>query len=388
MKRRVVITGMGCLSPLGNDVASFWAGVSAGQCAIAPLDYPLAGQGGVATFAPVRPYDASGLDHLDPVAQIAVLASRQAVAQAGLPPGRVAVAIGSSMGGRTSEDEIARGGQSSPDDLSRIIGCAPTMAVAAEHGCHGPSFSTNTACASANHAIGLAMMMIRAGAADAALAGGAEICRTFSVLKSWEALRVLSPDLCRPFCAERRGPVLGEGAGILLLEEREAALARGAPILAELAGFGMTGDAGDIVRPLLSGTIAAIAAALADAGLAPEEIDYINAHGTGTQVNDSTETAAIRAVFGDHADRLSVSSTKSMIGHSLGASGALELIATVRALQEGLLPPTANFGTPSPDCDLDYIPNQARRRPIAAALSNSFGFGGVNAVLAVRRAEL
>ena len=259
--------------------------------------------------------------------------------------------------------------------------------VSMEFGITGPAFAVSSACASANHAIGLAFDMVRRGQMRAAIAGGSEACITVGSLKGWEALRVLATDTCRPFCRDRRGMVLGEGAGIFVLETLETARARGAPILAELAGFGMSADAADLVLPSETGAARAIAGALKDAGLAPERIDYVNAHGTGTAANDVAETRALRRVFGDHAGRLAVSSTKAVHGHALGAAGAIELVAAVRAITDGVVPPTANFTAPDPDCDLDYVPNEARERTVGAALSNSFAFGGLNAVLALRSVE-
>lgn len=407
MTRRVVVTGQGCVSPLGNDIPSLWRALASGTCAIAPLAHPEAHfVKGVKTFAPIAPFDPEAhfaprhLMQLDPVAQVAMLAARQAVAQAGLreapvPAHRVGVIIGSSIGGKTTDDENARrfwfgvaGDRTvttNPMGIPRVMASSATSHVGMDLGFTGPSFATSTACSTANHAIGLAYWLVRAGTMDAAVTGGADICNTLSVLKGWESLRVLSPDLCRPFCAERRGLVLGEGAGVVVIETLDGALARGATPLAEIRGFGMTADAGDITKPSVDGTSGAITAALQDGGLAADEIDYVNAHGTGTRANDETETAALRKALGAHAEKVSISSTKSMLGHALGAAGALELIATIGALREGLVPPTVNFGTPSPECDLDYTPNEARERPVAAALSNSFAFGGLNAVLALAR---
>ncbi|GEO82308.1 beta-ketoacyl-[acyl-carrier-protein] synthase family protein [Pararhodospirillum oryzae] len=409
MARKVLITGMGCLSPLGNDTDSFWHAVVSGRCAIRPLEHP---EGrfikGVKTFAPLVPYDPAQhfeprrLMWLDPFAQIAILAARQACAQAGLSQApvkghRVGVVIGSTVGGKTTEDQGNRLFWTAmaedraigvdPMGLPRAMMSSPVSTVGMEFGFTGPTFCVSSACASSNHAIGVAFWLVRAGVIDVAVTGGADICSPLTFLKGWEALRVLSPDLCRPFCAERRGLVLGEGAGILVLEAAESARARGARGLAEVRGFGMTADAGDITRPSVEGTSGAILAALEDGGLAPEDIDYVNAHGSGTRSNDEVETQALHKVFGPHAGALSVSSTKSMIGHAMGAAGALELIATVMAVQNDVVPPTANFGTPTPECDLDYTPHHARPRPLRAALSDNFAFGGLNAVLAVSRCE-
>jgi nodulation protein E len=254
-----------------------------------------------------------------------------------------------------------------------------------EHGITGPSFTVASACASANHAVGIAFHMVRSGAVDVAVTGGTEATITYGTMKGWDALRVMAPDTCRPFCRDRKGMVLGEGSGIAVIETLERAKARGAEILAEIVGFGMSSDAGDIVLPSADGAASAMRGCLADAKLTPEQVDYINAHGTGTAANDITETKAVHMVLGEHAKRLAISSTKSMHGHALGAAGALELAATVIALRDGFIPPTVNFTEADPQCDLDYVPNEARVQPIDVAMSNSFAFGGQNAVLALRR---
>jgi nodulation protein E len=268
------------------------------------------------------------------------------------------------------------------DDASIAEGIG---AASLRHG-GGLTYVVASACASANHAIIQAAQQIRYGLADAAVTGGTEACLTYGALHAWEAMRVLADDTCRPFSANRHGLVLGEGAAIFALESLEHARARGATVLAELAGCGMTADATDIVMPSADDAAAAMHQALADAELSPADVDYINAHGTGTQANDVTETKAIRLAFGAHADRLAVSSTKSMHGHALGASGALELVAAIGALRDGVVPPTANLDKVDPACDLDYVPNTAREMPVRAVLSNSFAFGGLNAVLALKRA--
>jgi nodulation protein E len=252
-------------------------------------------------------------------------------------------------------------------------------------GIRGPTFAISSACASATHAIGQAFQMIRSGAVTCAVTGGAEACITVGSLRIWEALRVLAPDTCRPFSLGRKGLVLGEGAAVLVLEAFDHAKTRGAEILAEIAGFGMSADAADLTTPDLGGMQRAMVGTLADAALAPDQIDYVNAHGTGTAMNDKIETASLKAVFGAGARNLAVSSTKSMVGHALGAAGALELVATIMAIRDQTIPPTMNYLGPDPECDLDYVPNQARRGRIQAALSNSFAFGGLNAVIAVRQ---
>jgi nodulation protein E len=252
-------------------------------------------------------------------------------------------------------------------------------------GITGPAFATTSACSSSAHAIGVALMLLRTGMADVSLTGGSEACITFGTIKAWEGLRVLAKDTCRPFCRHRKGMVIGEGAGTLVLETLDHARARGAKIHAELIGFGMSSDAHNLIQPLAGGAAQAMRGALEDAAIAPEDVDYINAHGTGTAQNDPTETQAIRSVFGKHADQLAVSSTKSMHGHALGAAAALEAIASIVALREQKAPPTANFLEPDPQCNLNYVPNAARSMPVTVALSNSFAFGGLNTVLAFRR---
>jgi nodulation protein E len=304
---------------------------------------------------------------------------------------RAAAIIGTGVGGLTTLDEsfhrlYAQGvKRTHPFTIPKLMISAAMSHITMEHGITGPSFTVASACASANHAIGVAYHMVRAGSVDVAVTGGTESVFTFGTIKAWEALRVMAPDMCRPFSRNRLGMVLGEGAAIFVLENRERAEARGAEILGEIAGFGMSSDAADIVLPSVIGAAAAMQACLTDGGLRPEDVDYINAHGTGTVANDATETKAIHAVFGDHARKLAVSSTKSMHGHALGAAGALELAATLIGMREGFIPPTLNYTEADPECDLDYVPNQARTARVNVAMSNSFAFGGHNAVLAVRR---
>jgi nodulation protein E len=261
---------------------------------------------------------------------------------------------------------------------------AAASQISMEMGLTGPAFTISTACSSSNHAFAQALALLRSGMADAAIAGGSEAPFSFGLLKAWEAMRVVAPDTCRPFCRDRKGMILGEGGGMLMLEPLDAAKARGARIYAELAGAGMSADAHHLTQPTIEGPARAMRIALSDACLAPDEIGYINAHGTGTPGNDPAETRAIREVFGAAADRIPISSTKSMHGHGLGAAGAIEAVATILAMREGLLPPTANFTEADPACDLDYIPNTARAAKVGATLSNSFAFGGLNAVIAFR----
>ncbi|HEV2539221.1 MAG TPA: beta-ketoacyl-[acyl-carrier-protein] synthase family protein [Frateuria sp.] len=404
-RTRIAITGMGAISAFGEGAQPLWQGLREGASGIRPLRHADAGRLRVRvaaqvpeSFDPARLFDERVLPMLDRTSQFALYAANEAIAQSGLDFGadglghRTAVVIGTGVGGETTQDESSRrlyaenAQRLHPLTIARVMANAPASQISMAHGLRGPVFAVSSACASANHAIAQAALMIRAGLADVAVTGGAEACLSYGVLRAWEAMRVLADDTCRPFSADRRGLVLGEGAGIFVLESMDRARARGATVLAELAGFGMSADAGDIVSPDPAGGSAAMALALADAGLNPQDVEYVNAHGTGTPANDPTETRAIRQVFGTHADRLAVSSTKSMHGHALGAASALELVAVIGALREGVVPPTANFDVPDPACDLDYVPNVPREMPVRAALSNSFAFGGLNAVLALTKA--
>ena len=403
--RRVVITGMGAISALGVGADALWQGLREGRSGIAPLRHQDAARLRVKVAAQVpEDFDlAAGIDErvapqLDRISFFALHAAREAIAQSGIDfsqnnlSTRTATIMGTGVGGENSHDEqnkrlyAENASRVHPLSIVRIMANASASQISIAHGLRGPTFVVTSACASANHAIGQAAQMIRFGNADVAITGGTDACLSYSVLRAWEAMRVLADDTCRPFSANRRGLVIGEGAGVFVLESLEHAQARGAMILAELAGSGMTADATDIVSPSVDGAAAAMTQALADAGLAPEDVDYINAHGTGTQANDATETRAIRLAFGSHADKLVVSSTKSMHGHAMGASGALELVAVVNAMRYSIVPPTANLDQVDPACDLDYVPNVAREMSVRAALSNSFAFGGLNAVLAIKRA--
>jgi nodulation protein E len=403
---RVVITGMGVISCIGDNAAACWEAMREGRPGIAPISgvADLAAReriaGEVRGFDPAAHFEARRMMLLDRVSQFAALAAREAVSQAGLPlqsderlRARTAAIIGTGAGGETTHDEQLQrlyGGTSPrvhPLTIPRAMVSAPASHVSIEFGITGPTFGVTSACASANHALAQAFQMVRGGQVDAALAGGTEACVTYGTVKAWEAMRVMADDACRPFCRQRRGMVLAEGAGIFVLESLDGARARGAAILAEIAGCGMSADAGDMVFPSEIGAARAITQALADAGLDPAEVDYINAHGTGTLANDITETRAIRRAFGTAAEAVSISSTKSVHGHALGAAGGIELIAAIQALRCGVIPPTANFLDADPDCDLDYTPNVARERTVRAALSNSFAFGGLNAVLALRHAS-
>ena len=401
MRRRVVVTGLGCISALGPTVREFWSALSEGRSGIQSLQSAEPGSLRFSQAAEVRGFDPAAhlepgqIELLDRFAQLAVVAAREAVRDAGLDwtaalRERTAVICGSAVGGQTSQDaqfvELYRRNRDRvhPLTIPRVMSSAGVSHVAMEFGLTGPAFSVSSACSSASHAIGQALWMVREGRADVALTGGSEAPFGYASLKAWEALRVISPDTCRPFSRDRKGMILGEGAAMLVLEPLDAARARGARIFAELAGSGLSSDAHHITQPAVAGPARAMRAALEDGDLPPEAIGYINAHGTGTIGNDSTETRAIVDVFGAHARSLAVSSTKSLHGHALGAAGALEAVATALALHHGVLPPTANFTAPDPECDLDVVPNHAREARVDAALSSSFAFGGLNAVLAFR----
>jgi nodulation protein E len=403
--RRVAITGAGVISALGVTVAEFWEALSNGRTGIGPIGNVDVSALKFRNGAEARAFrwqdhfTEKQADFVDRFAQFAIVAARQAVSDAGIEwtPGlreRSAIVTGSCLGGQTTEDlgfiELYRHGKPrvNPLTIPRSMANAGASHISMEYGITGPVWTVTTACSSASHAIGQAFWMVRGGGAEMAIAGGSEAPFSTGHLKAWEAMRVVSPDTCRPFSRDRSGMVLGEGGAMLVLEPLDRALARGATVYGEITGFGMSSDASHITQPSAEGAARAMRAALADAGIEPSQVGYINAHGTATQVNDVTETAAIRAVFGSHAGRLAVSSTKSMHGHALGASGAMEAIATLLALQAGLLPPTANYTVPDPQCDLDVVPNVARSAQVEYALSNSFAFGGLNAVLAVRAYQI
>jgi nodulation protein E len=400
MRQPVAITGLGCISGLGRNVADNWAALSRGDCAIGPLsgfentDLKVASAAQVQDYSAEAHFPPTRLGLLDRHAQFALVAAREAAEDAGLTPPDLAASaaiIGTGCGGKETDeityqklyrDEKCR---VHPFTIPRGMPSAASSQVSMELGIQGPCFTLSSACASSNHAITQAVLMIRSGMVDLAIAGGTDAPFTYGLLKSWEALRVLSPDTCRPFSADRKGLVLGEGAGMVVLESPDHARRRGAAIHALISGIGMSADASHITDPSSEGAARAMQAALDDAALAPEDVAYINAHGTGTLQNDPSETAAIHQVFGEHAGKLLVSSTKSMHGHALGASGAIELVATVRSLQEGLIPPTANFTAAGDGCDLDYVANAPLNRGYDHAVSNSFAFGGLNAVLIVSR---
>ena len=410
MNNRVVITGLGLVTPLGCDVSSTWAGLTAGRSGVGPIthfdasDLPVRIAAEVKGFDPTVVFGRRDARRMDRFSQFAVASVGQAMADAGLiitggNAHRVGAVIGSGIGGIISvldQAEILRTrgpSRVSPLLIPMMLSDTAAGQTAIAYGLKGPNFAVISACATGANAIGEAVEVIRRGAADAMLAGGAEAAIVPLAFAGFSAMQAVStrndePErACRPFDAARDGFVMGEGGGAVVLESESHARARGARIYAEVGGYGTTADAYHITAPEKSGEGAARAmqTALDQSGLAPEQIGYVNAHGTGTVLNDKGETAAIKTVFGDYAYQLPISSTKSMIGHLLGGAGAVEAIVTVLALTEGVLPPTINYEHPDPECDLDYVPNQARRTVVDAAMSNSFGFGGHNACLVLKR---
>ncbi|MGB1265790.1 MAG: beta-ketoacyl-[acyl-carrier-protein] synthase family protein [Nereida ignava] len=400
---RVVITGAGTINALGRDVASTQAAMAEGVCGISALNMRDVDRLSVTIGGQIHSYNEA--DHFnrqqialyDRFTQFTLLAAREAIAQSGLVfTGELAdqagVILGTSGGGLTTQDEnyrtVYEDGKNRvhPFIVPKLMNNAATAHVSMEHNLRGPSFTVATACASSNHAMGQAFAMIRGGSAKAMITGGSEAMLCFGGIKAWEGLRVMSKDGCRPFCATRNGMVQGEGAGVFVFEEFEHAKARGAEILAEVIGFSMSSDASDIVMPSKAGAARAIAGALRDAQIDRSEVGYINAHGTGTAANDKTECAAVAEVFGPHADQLMMSSTKSMHGHLIGGTGAVELLACLMALREGVIAPTINYQETDPECAFDVVPNVARDAKVDVALSNAFAFGGLNAVIALRRA--
>lgn len=400
---RVVITGIGVVSPIGSTRDKFWTSLVAARSGIGPitlvpterLNTRIAAQ--VGDFVPSHHFDAKRESLLDRFSQFAVVAARAAIKDAQLSiteeiAPQAATVVGNAAGGQSSVDESYHKlyGQNSPRvhplTIPRWMVNAAVSQVSIDVGIKGPTYTVASACASGTHAIGQAFQLVRTGQAPVALAGGTEACLTVGTIKCWEALRVLSADTCRPFSRTRSGLVLGEGAAMVVLETRERAIARGAPIYAEVLGFGMSADAGDIIAIDPDGAARAMSAALSDGKVSAQDVDYVNAHGTATVLNDRAETIALRKVFGASADCLAVSSSKGVLGHSLGAAGALELVATALALHHQTIPPTANFEEADPDCNLDFVPNTARNAPIRNAMSSSFAFGGLNAVLVLGRA--
>jgi nodulation protein E len=403
--RRVVVTGLGVVTPIGLNVPEFWSGITSGKCGVTKLEglpeedlndlkIKIAAQ--IKDFLPREQLKGYKRDkiimHADRFSWFAAAAAAEAIAQSGLEVPfvngqRSACIIGSGAGGLMTLESayrdlfILKKKATNPLTLLRIIGSSASAHVGIEYGIKGPTFATCSACSTATHAIGLARDFIRNGMVDVAVAGASESVINFGTMRAWQALHVLSPEGCFPFSKNRNGTVLGEGAGILVLESYDHAKARGATILAELCGFGMTSDAKDMVNPDIDGPRNAMAFALKDAGLEPTQIDYLNAHGTATTINDRNETNAIKDLFGKHAYKMPVSSTKSMHGHPLGAGGGIEAVACIKAMQESYIPATIGLTVPDPDCDLDYVPNVGRKQALGYTMSNSFAFGGLNAVL-------
>lgn len=401
--RRVVITGMGAVSAAGIGAQKLWEAVRDGRSCVSEVVFKYPARNRIKHAAQVRDFDAAAhiepsvLPFCDPVTSYVIVAADEAVAQAGLsrsePQGpRTATIIGTGIAGmNTIEDGLYSilVSQGRPDPLSvpRLIPSACPSNISIRYGSTGPCFAVASACSSATQAIGLGLQMIRAGMVDRAIVGGTEDCLTMGAMLAWEILRVLTPTLCRPFSKDRNGMVLGAGAGVFILEAEEVAKARGAKPIVELAGYGTSADAKDPVRPDAAGAAAAMRYTLEDAEVSTEEIDYVNAHGTGTTANDSTESEALGMIFGKRLPHVPVSSTKPVHGHGLGAGGALELIAAIGAIRNNIAPPTINWRTTDEKCPIDAVPNEARPMTINTALSNSFAFGGINACLLVKRAE-
>ncbi|GAA4229456.1 nodulation protein E [Sagittula marina] len=400
--KRVVITGAGTINALGQDVASTQEAMREGRCGIGPLEFRdverltvrIGAQ--VKGFEPESVFNRQQLSLYDRFTQFTLIAARQAVAQSGLTfhgemADRSGVVLGTSGGGLTTQDENYRAvyeegkNRVHPFVVPKLMNNAAASHVSMEFNLRGPSFTVATACASSNHAMGQAFQMIRSGMCTAMITGGSEAMLCFGGVKAWEGLRVMSRDACRPFSATRNGMVQGEGAGVFVFEDYDHARARGAEILGEVLGFAMTSDAADIVMPSKQGAARAISGALRDAQVDRTRVGYINAHGTGTAANDKTESAAVADVFGTHADDLMISSTKSMHGHLIGGTGAVELLACLMALNDGIIAPTIGYEEPDPECALDVVPNEAREREVDVVLSNAFAFGGLNAVLALAR---
>lgn len=400
-RRRVVITGMGGICALGGNSDAIWTGMKEGRDGSGPLAFDTRDLKVNVGFGIIDYPEDDGIEKrqsltMSGISRMAVIAAREAMQRSGLKPGdfdpqRAGAVVGVGIFGADAVDQsyvdvfLENKKRAHIFTVPRAMPSGPSGHVSIAVGLEGPVFGVTSACASGNHAFISAVDQIRLGRADVMLAGGAEVALVYGPLKAWESLRVLARSVCRPFSADRDGLVLGDGAAIAVLESYEHAKARGANILAEIIGVGLSADASDIVNPTVDGPAAAMRNCLADAGISAGQVDYINAHGTATQTNDQNETRAIRQVFGAAADTVSVSSTKSMHGHCLGASSAIELIACVKAIRDGVIPPTINYTTADPLCDLDVTPNTARDRKVDIAISNAFAFGGINAVIAVGR---
>ncbi|MDC3002789.1 beta-ketoacyl-[acyl-carrier-protein] synthase family protein [Paracoccaceae bacterium] len=398
---RVVITGSGTINSLGHSVKETLENMAQGLCGIGPLlirdvnrlDIKIGGQ--VKDFEPITVFNRQQLALYDRVTQFTLIAAKEAIKQSGIIfSGELAaksgVVLGTAGGGVSTWDDNYRAvyeegkNRVHPFVVPKLMNNAAASHVSMEYNLKGPSFTVSTACASSNHAMAQAFQMVRLGLSDVMVTGGSESMLCFGGVKAWEGLRVMSKDVCRPFSANRNGMVQGEGAAIFVFENLDKAKKRGAEILAEVIGYAMSSDASDIVMPSKQGAARAIKGALHDARLSPEDVQYINAHGTGTAANDKTECAAVADVFGRHADNLMLSSTKSMHGHLIGGTGAVELLACIMAVKDGIVAPTIGYQEADPECALDVVPNQARETKVDVALSNAFAFGGLNAVLAVR----
>ncbi|MEO9516011.1 MAG: beta-ketoacyl-[acyl-carrier-protein] synthase family protein [Paracoccaceae bacterium] len=399
---RVVITGAGTVNALGHSVAETNEAMREGRCGIGQLDFQdverltirIGGQ--VRGFQEEERYNRQQLGLYDRFTQFTLAAAKEAIEQSGLTfsgelAARSGVILGTAGGGVNTWDQNYRlvyeegKNRVHPFVVPKLMNNAAASHVSMEWNLKGPSFTVATACASSNHAMAQAFQMVRSGMAPTMVTGGSESMLCFGGVKAWESLRVMSKDACRPFSANRNGMVQGEGAGVFVFEEMEHAKKRGADILAEVVGFGMTSDAGDIVMPSKSGAARAMSGALADAKIDADQVGYINAHGTGTAANDKTECSAVADVFGPHADKLMMSSTKSMHGHLIGGTGAVELLACIMALRDGVIAPTIGYEESDPECALDVVPNTARDANVDVVLSNAFAFGGMNAVLALRK---
>jgi len=401
--KRVVITGAGTISALGASVPETWEAMREGRCGIGALDIRDVERLSIRIGGQVTGYDAQAhfnrqqISLYDRYTQFALLAAREAIGQAGLTftgdlAASTGVVLGTSGGGLTTQDENYRTvyeegkNRVHPFVVPKLMNNAAAAHISMEHNLKGPSFTVATACASSNHAMGQAFNFIRHGMAQVMVTGGSESMLCFGGVKAWEGLRVMSRDACRPFSENSNGMVQGEGAGIFVFEDYHHAKARGAEILAEVIGVAMNSDASDIVMPSKISAERCIVSAMRDAQIDPSEVGYINAHGTGTAANDKTECAAVAGALGAHADKVMISSTKSMHGHLIGGTGAVELLACIMALREGVIAPTINYEEPDPECALDVVPNEAREADVSVVLSNAFAFGGMNAVLALRKA--
>ena len=400
--RRVVITGAGAVSALGMSAQANMTAMAEGECGISEMDFHDIDRLSIRIGGQIKGYDPEAhfgrqeLALYDAFTQFALLAAAEALQGSGLDIDedlslRAGVVLGTSGGGLQTVDNNYRTvyeegkNRVHPFVVPRLMNNAAASHLSMKYQLRGPSFTVATACASSNHAMGQAYQLVASNMADVILTGGSESMLCFGGIKAWEGLRVMSKDACRPFYKTRNGMVQGEGAAVFVMETFESAQARGADILAEVVGFAMSADAKDIVMPSQLGAARAMEGALKTAGLNAEEIGYINAHGTGTTANDKTECAAVRQVFGDHADKLMISSTKSMHGHLIGGTGAVELLACIMALRDGVIAPTVNHEEPDPECDLDFVPNIPREAKVSAVLTNAFAFGGLNAVLALKR---